>query len=61
MTDTVAAMWLVGVIIACIGGYVVVSTRQDERSPRRRIAGMLGYLLILGGLGFFVAGIIRSG
>ena len=51
--DASAAMWLIGVIIACIGGYVVVAARQDVgRSPRRRMAEIRGYLLIFGGLGF---------
>jgi hypothetical protein len=59
--DPRAAMWLIGVIIASIGGYVVAAVRHDERrSPKRRMAEILGYLLIFGGLGFFVAGIIRS-
>ena len=61
MTDASAAMWLIGVIIACIGGYVVVTVRQDQRrSRRRRMAETLGYRLIFGGLGFFAAGMIRS-
>jgi hypothetical protein len=60
--DAHAAMWLIGVVIACIGGYVVVAVRQDKhRSPRRHIAEILGYVLIFGGLGYFVAGIIRAG
>jgi uncharacterized membrane protein YfcA len=61
LTDASAAMWLIGVIIACIGGYVVVTVRQDQRrSRRRRMAETLGCRLIFGGLGFFAAGMIRS-
>jgi hypothetical protein len=60
--DARAAMWLIGVIIACIGGYVVVAVRQNEhRSTRRNMAEILGYLLIFGGLAYFVVGIIRAG
>jgi sulfite exporter TauE/SafE len=53
-------MWLAGVIIGCVGGYIVVAVRQDERGPlKSRLAGILGYLLIVVGLGLFIAGMWR--
>jgi hypothetical protein len=50
----------VGVIIACIGGFVVVAVRQGEHSSRGdRAAEILGYGLILIGLGFVFAWLFR--
>ena len=55
--DVDASMRLVGIIIVCIGGYVIAAVRQDgHRSRKSRLAELLGYLLILGGGGFFIAG-----
>lgn len=56
-----ASMWLIGVVIACIGGYIVVAVRQGRRTSRSRLAEILGYLLIASGLVFFIVGIIRPG
>jgi hypothetical protein len=56
-----ASMGLAGVVIACIGGYVVVAVRQDRRTRRNRVAEILGYLLVFGGLVFFIVGIISNG
>jgi hypothetical protein len=49
-------MWLAGVIVACIGGYIVVAVRQDNHAGRRRLPEILGYVMILIGIGLFVAG-----
>jgi hypothetical protein len=55
-----ASLWTVGVIIACIGGFVVVAVRQGEHSSRGdRAAEILGYGLILIGLGFVFVWLFR--
>jgi hypothetical protein len=60
MMDVDASMQVVGIIVVCVGGYIVAAVRQDtRRSRRRRLAEILGYLLILSGSGFFIAGLIR--
>jgi hypothetical protein len=49
------------VVIACIGGYAIIAGRQDRRrTAKRRVAEILGYLLIFSGLAFFILGLTRS-
>ena len=61
LMDVDTSMRLVGIIIACIGGYTVAAVRLDgRRSSRSRWAEILGYVLILSGSGFFIAGLIRA-
>jgi len=60
--DVVASIRLVGIIIVCIGGYVIAAVRHDgHRSWKSRLAELLGYVLILIGGAFFFIGLIRPG
>jgi uncharacterized protein YjeT (DUF2065 family) len=56
-----ASLWLIGVIVVCIGGFVVIAVRQDDHISRRgRIAEILGYVLVLIGAGFVVDWLVRA-
>jgi uncharacterized protein YjeT (DUF2065 family) len=56
-----ASLWLIGLITACIGGFVVIAVRQDDRPSRRaRVAEIMGYVLVLIGAGFVIDWLVRA-
>jgi hypothetical protein len=48
---------MVGVLIAGIGGFIIVSRWETRRGQRRRIIDLLAYILVVAGIALFVVGI----
>jgi hypothetical protein len=51
-----ATLSLAGVLVGGIGGFVVATTYDHENSVERKVGVVIGVLLMVVGIGLFIAG-----